>query len=129
MGGGDLVSTYAFSVVYFIRICNFTSSFLLTFQNSKKSWHPNTMKNQERVWKAEQAAAEEKKRILELQRERAEERDRAELNEMARRNAGSSGDDRLNWMYEVCVYLSVCTNGPSFLMISIPSGSIVVQTK
>lgn len=59
------------------------------------------MKNQERVWKAEQAAAEEKKRIIELQRERAEERDRAELNEMARRNVGSSNDNRLNWMYDV----------------------------
>lgn len=69
-------------------------------QNSKKSWHPNTMKNQERVWKAEQAAAEEKKRIQELQRERAEERDRAELNELAKRNAGASGSNRLHWMYD-----------------------------
>ena len=57
------------------------------------------MKNQERVWKAEQAAAEEKKRILELQRERAEEKDRAELNELAKRNSGG-GDGRLHWMYE-----------------------------
>lgn len=71
-------------------------------QNSKKSWHPNTMKNQERVWKAEQAAAEEKKRIQELQRERAEERDRAELNELAKRSAGASGsgNNRLHWMYD-----------------------------
>ncbi|CAH0404940.1 unnamed protein product [Chilo suppressalis] len=68
--------------------------------NSKKSWHPNTMKNQERVWKAEQAAAEEKKRISELQRERAEERDRAELNQMAQRSANNYGDNRLNWMYD-----------------------------
>ncbi|CAG9784277.1 unnamed protein product [Diatraea saccharalis] len=68
--------------------------------NSKKSWHPNTMKNQERVWKAEQAAAEEKKRISELQRERAEERDRAELNQMIQRSADKYGDNRLNWMYD-----------------------------
>ncbi|XP_026325330.1 pre-mRNA-splicing factor CWC25 homolog [Hyposmocoma kahamanoa] len=70
--------------------------------NSKKSWHPNTMKNQERVWKAEQAAAEEIKRIQELQRERAEERDRAELNELAKRSAGASGSgsNRLHWMYD-----------------------------
>ncbi|XP_063529317.1 pre-mRNA-splicing factor CWC25 homolog [Cydia strobilella] len=70
--------------------------------NSKKSWHPNTIKNQERVWKAEQASAEEKKRILELQRERAEERDRAELNDLAKRAAGASGanDNRLHWMYD-----------------------------
>ncbi|KAG6460882.1 pre-mRNA-splicing factor CWC25 homolog [Manduca sexta] len=68
--------------------------------NSKKSWHPNTMKNQERVWKAEQAAAEEKKRIVELQRERAEERDRTELNNMIKQNAAANMDDRLHWMYD-----------------------------
>ncbi|CAG4944234.1 unnamed protein product [Colias eurytheme] len=70
--------------------------------NSKKSWHPNTMKNQERVWKAEQIAAEEKKRILELQQERAQERDRHELNELARKNApttNNASDNRLDWMY------------------------------
>ncbi|CAH2067097.1 unnamed protein product, partial [Iphiclides podalirius] len=71
--------------------------------NSKKAWHPNTLKNQERVWKAEQAAAEEKKRIMELQRERAEERDRENLNEIAKRAAGggsSSVENRLHWMYD-----------------------------
>ncbi|XP_075992501.1 CWC25 spliceosome associated protein homolog [Anticarsia gemmatalis] len=69
--------------------------------NSKKSWHPNTMKNQERVWKAEQAAAEEKKRMIELQRERAEERDRAELNSiMSSNKAASASDNRLSWMYD-----------------------------
>ncbi|XP_038223487.1 pre-mRNA-splicing factor CWC25 homolog [Zerene cesonia] len=70
--------------------------------NSKKSWHPNTMKNQERVWKAEQIAAEEKKRILELQQERAQERDRHELNELARKNTSATNnasDNRLDWMY------------------------------
>ncbi|XP_022122173.2 pre-mRNA-splicing factor CWC25 homolog [Pieris rapae] len=67
--------------------------------NSKKSWHPNTMKNQERVWKAEKVAAEEKKRILELQQERAQEKDRQELNELARKNAASNSDNRLDWMY------------------------------
>lgn len=62
------------------------------------------MKNQERVWKAEQAAAEEKKRILELQREREEERDRAQLKDMAQRNFGAhstASDNRLHWMYDV----------------------------
>ncbi|CAF4757011.1 unnamed protein product [Pieris macdunnoughi] len=67
--------------------------------NSKKSWHPNTMKNQERVWKAEKVAAEEKKRILELQQERAQEKDRQELNELARKNAANNSDNRLDWMY------------------------------
>ncbi|CAG4998356.1 unnamed protein product [Parnassius apollo] len=71
--------------------------------NSKKAWHPSTLKNQERVWKAEQAAAEENKRILELQRERAEERDREELNKIVKRtsgSAGSSNENRLHWMYD-----------------------------
>ncbi|XP_047545283.1 pre-mRNA-splicing factor CWC25 homolog isoform X2 [Vanessa atalanta] len=61
------------------------------------------MKNQERVWKAEQAAAEEKKRIIELERERAQERDREELNALAKQNAHSSSesnDNRLRWMYD-----------------------------
>ncbi|KAJ8729297.1 hypothetical protein PYW08_000878 [Mythimna loreyi] len=68
--------------------------------NSKKSWHPNTMKNQERVWKAEQAAAEEKKRMVELQRERAEERDRAELNSLMKHSSSPANDNRLSWMYD-----------------------------
>lgn len=68
--------------------------------NSKKSWHPNTMKNQERVWKAEQAAAEEKKRMIELQREHAEERDRSELNNLMKHGSTSANDNRLSWMYD-----------------------------
>ncbi|KOB75052.1 Coiled-coil domain-containing protein 49 [Operophtera brumata] len=73
--------------------------------NTKKSWHPSTLKNQERVWKAEQAEAEEKKRILELQREREHENDRTQLNEMVQRNFGAggshqAGDNRLHWMYD-----------------------------
>ncbi|XP_026757248.2 pre-mRNA-splicing factor CWC25 homolog [Galleria mellonella] len=69
--------------------------------NTKKSWHPNTMKNQERVWKAEQLAAEEKRHIQDLQRERAEERDREELNSLARLSSGATAsDNRLHWMYD-----------------------------
>ncbi|XP_072936872.1 uncharacterized protein Cwc25 [Epargyreus clarus] len=71
--------------------------------NAKKAWHPNTLKNQERVWKAEQAAAQEKKRIVELEHERQLERERAELNHIAKSNfgpAGAANDDRLHWMYE-----------------------------
>lgn len=64
------------------------------------------MKNQERVWKAEQAAAEESKRIVELRREREEERDRAQLKDLAQKNFGVSSsaatDNRLHWMYDVC---------------------------
>lgn len=68
--------------------------------NSKKSWHPNILKNQERVWKAEQAVAEEKKRIQELQRERQEEREKMELNSLVKKNFSNADDTRLHWMYE-----------------------------
>ncbi|XP_041977722.1 pre-mRNA-splicing factor CWC25 homolog isoform X2 [Aricia agestis] len=72
--------------------------------NSKKAWHPNTMKNQERVWKAEKAAAEEKKKILDLERERAQERDRDELNKLSKLSNRHSKDEtqidhQLHWMY------------------------------
>ncbi|KAK8727212.1 hypothetical protein OTU49_009754 [Cherax quadricarinatus] len=70
--------------------------------NLKKSWHPHTMKNQERVWKAEQQKAEEDRKMAELQRELKEERER----EMLRKTAEESGavkkktDDKLDWMYK-----------------------------
>lgn len=53
------------------------------------------------MWKAEKAAAMEKQRIVELQRERAEERDRSELIDLVKQTAGASGDSRLSWMYNV----------------------------
>lgn len=48
-------------------------------QNLKKSWHPNTIKNQERVWRAEQADAAERRKLAELKQEISAERDREEL--------------------------------------------------
>lgn len=86
------------------NICLFHQQVFI-FQNTKKTWHPSTFKNQERVWKAEQAAAEEKKRILELERERAQERDREELNELSK---PKSKDDRLHWMYDVSNNIKIC---------------------
>uniref|UniRef100_A0A182NB82 Cir_N domain-containing protein n=1 Tax=Anopheles dirus TaxID=7168 RepID=A0A182NB82_9DIPT len=71
--------------------------------NTKKSWHPNTMKNQERVWKAEQQEAAEKRRLNELRREIDEERNREELKTMAKKSGvlpSEDGDDKkLEWMY------------------------------
>lgn len=69
--------------------------------NLKKSWHPQTLKNVERVWKAEQKHEAEKKKIEELQRELREERAREEM----QRHAEDSGamkkkSDRLDWMYQ-----------------------------
>lgn len=53
-------------------------------QNLKKSWHPNTIKNQERVWRAEQADAAEKRKLAELKQEISAERDREELHRIGR---------------------------------------------
>ena len=52
-------------------------------QNLKKSWHPQTFHNLERVWKAEQKDEREKKKIQDLQQEIQEERAREEMQRMA----------------------------------------------
>ena len=49
----------------------------------KKSWHPLTLQNLERVWKAEQKNEAEQKRIAELQQEIKEERAREEMKQFA----------------------------------------------
>ncbi|XP_034397550.1 pre-mRNA-splicing factor CWC25 homolog [Cyclopterus lumpus] len=69
--------------------------------NLKKSWHPQTMKNIERVWKAEQKHEAECKKIEELQKELKDERAREEITKFAQ-EAGSikKKDDRLDWMYQ-----------------------------
>ncbi|XP_054460693.1 pre-mRNA-splicing factor CWC25 homolog [Anoplopoma fimbria] len=69
--------------------------------NLKKSWHPQTMKNIERVWKAEQKHEAERKKIEELQKELKDERAREEITRFAQ-EAGSikKKDDRLDWMYQ-----------------------------
>ncbi|XP_069023971.1 pre-mRNA-splicing factor CWC25 homolog [Embiotoca jacksoni] len=69
--------------------------------NLKKSWHPQTMKNIERVWKAEQKFEAERKKIEELQKELKEERAREEMTKFAEvSGAIKKKDDRLDWMYQ-----------------------------
>ncbi|XP_025023483.1 pre-mRNA-splicing factor CWC25 homolog isoform X3 [Python bivittatus] len=51
--------------------------------NLKKSWHPQTLRNVEKVWKAEQKHEAERKKIEELQRELHEERAREEMQRYA----------------------------------------------
>ncbi|KAM7418431.1 hypothetical protein PAMA_015856 [Pampus argenteus] len=69
--------------------------------NLKKSWHPQTMKNIERVWKAEQKYEAERKKIEELQKELKEERAREEITKYAEdTGAIKKKDDRLDWMYQ-----------------------------
>ncbi|XP_054745248.1 pre-mRNA-splicing factor CWC25 homolog [Anastrepha obliqua] len=69
--------------------------------NLKKSWHPHTMKNQEKVWKAEQAKSQEDKKLKDLRREMEEEKTREELKQIGR-NSGilPQEDKKLEWMYK-----------------------------
>lgn len=69
--------------------------------NLKKSWHPQTMKNIERVWKAEQKHEAERKKIEELQKELKDERAREEITKFAQESGAlKKKDDRLDWMYQ-----------------------------
>ncbi|XP_017858301.1 PREDICTED: pre-mRNA-splicing factor CWC25 homolog [Drosophila arizonae] len=72
--------------------------------NLKKSWHPHTMKNQERVWKAEQAKQEEQRKLDDLRKEINEERDREELRRIGENsgvlNSSNGGEAKLEWMYK-----------------------------
>ncbi|KAH8393824.1 hypothetical protein KR215_001007, partial [Drosophila sulfurigaster] len=72
--------------------------------NLKKSWHPHTMKNQERVWKAEQAKQEEQRKLDDLRKEINEERDREELRRLGENSgvlsSNNGGEAKLEWMYK-----------------------------
>ncbi|KAF2260848.1 hypothetical protein CC78DRAFT_619931 [Lojkania enalia] len=67
--------------------------------NLKKSWHPGLSKNQERVWKSEKAALEERKQIEKLRKEREEERQIEELQKLAEASGGKVAQKRVDWMY------------------------------
>lgn len=72
------------------------------FQNLKKSWHPHTLKNQKRVYEAEQADAAEKRKMYELQREIQSERNFEELKKIGQTSGVLAADEknRLEWMYK-----------------------------
>ncbi|KAL7746620.1 RNA-splicing factor [Sorochytrium milnesiophthora] len=67
--------------------------------NLKKSWHPMTMKNQERVWKEERRAMEEQKKLDQLKKEIAEERAKQELLELQEQAGLIKRSSRIEWMY------------------------------
>lgn len=67
----------------------------------KKSWHPQTLRNVEKVWKAEQRHEAEQKKIEELQRELRDERAREEMQRYAEdTGAVKKRDEKLDWMYQ-----------------------------
>lgn len=69
--------------------------------NLKKSWHPSTLRNIERVWKAEQKHEAEQKKIEQLQRELAEERAKEEMQNYAEhQGVVKKKEEKLDWMYQ-----------------------------
>ncbi|XP_018429625.1 PREDICTED: pre-mRNA-splicing factor CWC25 homolog [Nanorana parkeri] len=69
--------------------------------NLKKSWHPQTLRNVEKVWKAEQRHEAEQKKIEELQRELRDERAREEMQRFAEdTGAVKKKEEKLDWMYQ-----------------------------
>ncbi len=67
--------------------------------NLKKSWHPLLMSNQRRVWEEEQKALDERKRIEQMMKERQEERNLQEIQEMQEAAGGTRRAQRVEWMY------------------------------
>ncbi|KAK5164315.1 RNA-splicing factor [Saxophila tyrrhenica] len=67
--------------------------------NLKKSWHPHLMTNQKRVWAEEKKALDERKKIEQVLKERAEERQILELEQMQEAAGGKKRTDRVDWMY------------------------------
>ncbi len=65
----------------------------------KKSWHPQTLRNIEKVWKREQAANEEKKKTDQLRKELEEERSVEELKRMQAAAGGRKYLEKVDWMY------------------------------
>lgn len=62
------------------------------------------MKNQEQVWKAEQAKAQEEKKLNDLRKEIQEEKEREELTRIGRESGvlggNKDGEKKLDWMYK-----------------------------
>lgn len=67
--------------------------------NMKKSWHPLLHRNQERVWKHEQEALAERRKVQELRKEREQERQMQELQRIHEEAGGKRRVERLDWMY------------------------------
>eukprot|EP00800_Vazella_pourtalesii_P020919 TRINITY_DN7586_c1_g1_i1.p2 TRINITY_DN7586_c1_g1~~TRINITY_DN7586_c1_g1_i1.p2 ORF type:complete len:325 (+),score=88.46 TRINITY_DN7586_c1_g1_i1:1403-2377(+) len=85
--------------------------------NMKKSWHPSTFKNQERVWRAEMRDIAEKTRIEELRKEIASERSKEEMKKMAE-NSGAvrKRTERLEWMYKGAIGVSTESEREEYLL-------------
>ncbi|WVZ92302.1 hypothetical protein U9M48_038379 [Paspalum notatum var. saurae] len=71
----------------------------LKFLN-KKGWHTGSLRNIERVWKAEQAEEAEKRKTEELKKQVAAEKEKAEFRAMQVRAGLRPAQERLDFLYE-----------------------------
>ncbi|KAI9230048.1 MAG: Pre-mRNA splicing factor-domain-containing protein [Piptocephalis tieghemiana] len=67
--------------------------------NFKKSFHPLTFRNQERIWKEEHKAEEEQKKLEQLRKELEEERQLQSLQKLQEERGQRKRSERLDWMY------------------------------
>lgn len=67
--------------------------------NLKKSWHPQLLKNQKRVWEEEKRALEERKRTDQWRKEQEEERQLHELRKIQEAAGGKKVLDRVDFLY------------------------------
>jgi hypothetical protein len=75
--------------------------------NLKKSWHPSTFRNQERVWKEERKHTEEQQKIDQMRKELEEER---QVQELQRMQEAAGGRYAILTIYDYPVPLiTVCT--------------------
>ncbi|KAI6647603.1 Pre-mRNA-splicing factor CWC25-like [Oopsacas minuta] len=85
--------------------------------NMKKSWHPSTFKNQERVWQAEMKDLAEKTRIEELKKEIANERAKEDMRRMAEDSgAVRKKTQRLEWMYKGAIGVTTESEREEYLL-------------
>ena len=68
--------------------------------NLKKSWHPSLMSNQKKVWEEEKRALDERKKIEQIRKERDEERQIQELQDLQEAAGGKKRQARVDWMYQ-----------------------------
>jgi hypothetical protein len=68
--------------------------------NLKKSWHPQTRANQEKLWLAQKAKVEEEKKLETLRKELDEQRQLEELQRLQRESKGPESIklERMDWM-------------------------------
>ncbi|KAI8615435.1 hypothetical protein BC830DRAFT_1122672 [Chytriomyces sp. MP71] len=68
--------------------------------NLKKSWHPQTLKNIEKVYLRERKAEDEKKKIAQKMKEIEEQRQMKELQELHEASGRiKKKQERLDWIY------------------------------